>query len=296
MRGSTSITAAAVGAVLVLGAAGPARAGDALRPTVPSQGSGSEVTAPGKSTPDSQQAREKVASTEAVIRAMARGDRAAAAAANRAYTARWGGPGLHAAGSRAASPELAATAAAAPASRVLALTQYGQLKNYYCGPASGYMIIRYLHGGAFTSRYDKSSLSQAHLANLNHMKTDYRGLTSWGYKDFSRGVNRWRGTNWYVEVNAPSATLVKGVFTQSIGMNGMPFAADTVEYRGLAHYNKHPTDQTIGHWIVAYGYSSSGATGSWADPATSVWTGVMPKFSASTTGFAKYLQTNGITY
>jgi hypothetical protein len=186
--------------------------------------------------------------------------------------------------------------AAAPTSRTLGVSQVGQIRNYYCGPASGYMMIRYPNGAGYASRYDGTSLSQTGLANYNHMRTDYRGLTSWSYKDFSRGVNRWRGTSWYVEVDAPSASLLTSVFSQSIGYNGKPFSADTVEFVGGAHYNGHPANQTIGHWIVAYAYVSSGATGYWADPATTVWSTAKPTFSYTSSGFATYLQSNGIVY
>lgn len=184
-----------------------------------------------------------------------------------------------------------------PAAKTLALTQFGQATNYFCGPAAGYMVIRYLHGSSFASRHNGASLSQANLATDSHMRTAVTGSTDWGTGNWVRGVNRWRGSTWYVQVNAPSGSLLTSVATHSIRWNGMPFAADTVELQGGVHYNGHPVNRTIGHWIVAYGYSSSGATTSWADPATTVWSGVNPKFSYTTALFAsRFLWTNGIAY
>ncbi|GAA4362866.1 hypothetical protein GCM10023146_01620 [Nocardioides caricicola] len=52
----------------------------------------------------------------------------------------------------------------------------------------------------------------------------------------------------------------------------------------------------IGHWIAVYGYSGSGATSYFADPAT-YWSGVQPKFSYGTNSFVNtFVQANGITW
>jgi hypothetical protein len=169
-------------------------------------------------------------------------------------------------------------------------------RGYYCGPASGYEIIRYLHGAGYSSRFDGTVAGQSGLANANHMQTDKYKMTDWARADWTRGVNRWRGVNWYVQVHAPSASLLKAVAAQSIGGNGMPFSADTVEFANGAHYNGHPTSRTIGHWISAYAYTSSGATISWADSSTSVYSTASRYFSYSASSFATFLQSNGIAY
>ena len=51
-----------------------------------------------------------------------------------------------------------------PVDKILNFTQYAQTKGYYCGPATGYMIIRYLHGANYRSRKNNATLSQANLA------------------------------------------------------------------------------------------------------------------------------------
>jgi len=112
-----------------------------------------------------------------------------------------------------------------------------------------------------------------------------------------RGVNRWRGSNYYVQVDRPTAALMKSALRQSIGSNGMPLAADTVEEAEELHYNRHPAGKEIGHWILAYGYTNSGATVRFADPSTTVWTQASKTFSAATSTFTpKYLEYNGIAY
>lgn len=187
-------------------------------------------------------------------------------------------------------------AMAFPASKTLSLTHYGQSKGYYCGPATGMMMVKMIDG-AITSRYNGKSFSQVNLADGSHMATDANGATTWGSGRFVRGLNRWRGDSYYSQVDSPSADVLTGGLVYSLGLNSRPAAADTVEFGGGRHYNGHPVSKTIGHWITAYGYTDYGSTSKWADPATTVWTGVARTFTASTGAFAnQYLQTNGVVY
>lgn len=244
-----------------------------------------------------QQAKEKVAATLAWGAAMNAGDTVGAEKAVNAYTMKWGGPG--ATGSQPTSKNVAQSAIVTPlassTSVFLGVVQVGQETGYYCGPAAGYEIIRYLHGAGFTSRYDGSALSQAGLANANHMATDANQVTAWSTGRYVTGVNRWRGINYYVQVNAPSASLLTNVFTYSMDVNGMPFSGDTVEFKDGLHYNGHP-NRLIGHWITAYGYSSSGAVGYWADSSTTYFPDALAYFSYDTSSFSTFLQSNGIAY
>lgn len=74
-------------------------------------------------------------------------------------------------------------------------------------------------------------------------------------------------------------------------------AADTYEVAGGRHYNGHPGDREIGHWIAGYGYASSGATSYWADPSTSYYPNASKTFTAATDDFAyQYLWLNGVMY
>lgn len=186
--------------------------------------------------------------------------------------------------------------AAAVASKTLSLTHYSQNKNFYCGPATGRMLVK-ITNGSITSRWNGAAFSQGSFAGPAHMDTEDRGVTAWSTELFTRGVDRWRGTNWYQQVDSPSASLMTSVLTQSIGNNSMPVAADTVEFAGGVHYNGHPTNQTIGHWILGYGYTGSGSSVKFADPSTSVWAAASSTFTATTSSFTNnFLQSNGIAY
>ena len=48
------------------------------------------------------------------------------------------------------------------------------------------------------------------------MATDDNQVTAWATGRWVTGVNRWREVNWYVQVHAPSASLLTAVFTNSI--------------------------------------------------------------------------------
>jgi hypothetical protein len=183
-----------------------------------------------------------------------------------------------------------------PAQRTLTHTYYAQEKGYWCGPATGKMAVKII-AGSITSRYNGAAFAQSSVAGPAHMQTESAGATTWGSGNFVRGVNRWLGRSLYQQVDSPSASTVRSALRTSIGTNGDPVAADTVEFAGGLHYNGHPTNQTIGHWILAYAYEDSGATVKFLDPSTSVWSGVNSAFTANTDTFTgRYLQSNGIAY
>jgi hypothetical protein len=297
IRRGTWLTLAVLTSELAL--AVPASAQTLGQVTVPQPGvgnvTGGDVTPQGAAPAMTQQAKDKVASTLAWDAAVKAGNTAGAAKALNAYTAKWGGAGAGTQAKLMSLTQVDTVTVAAPVSRVLGVAQVGQHTGFFCGPASGYEIIRYLHGIGFTSRYDHSAPGQAGLANANHMGTSANHVTAWATGRYVTGVNRWRGVNDYVQVHAPSPVLLKSVFTSSIGLHRMPFAADTVEFAGGPHYNGHP-NRTIGHWITAYGYSSAGAVGLWADSSTTSFPSAHRTFSYNTSSFSGFLQSNGIAY
>lgn len=162
-----------------------------------------------------------------------------------------------------------------------------QSKDYYCGPAAGLMILRASYNKP--SRYDGSSPSQTALANNNHMQTDRYGVTAWARGQFGRGLNRWSGvSNWYVQLNKPSITQTRAGLIQATYMERKPLAANTVEMKGGNHYNNHPRNSTIGHWIIAYAYSSPNGLASyatWVDPIA----GFSAQWANSKTAFNEYI-------
>lgn len=195
------------------------------------------------------------------------------------------------------TPGMASTStAAAPDYQVLGVVQVGQQKSYWCGPASAYMMLR--HDYRLTSAYDGQSLSQTALAGSNYLQTEQRLATTFASGAMASGINRWRGSSFYVQVGHPSGVSVKSELFLDIGMYSMTLAADTVAIYNGPHYNNHPNNKDpIGHWIVGYGYSGSGTTSMWMDPSTSVWPNVSPAFQADTTSFTNtYLQSNGTVW
>jgi Peptidase_C39 like family len=187
-----------------------------------------------------------------------------------------------------------------PSERILAVTQRGQTENFYCGPASGMVAIDYLNVGP--SANDGSTLSQLHLANKNHMRTDQNGATHWYTRYWTWGVNQWihhHNTGFYSQHARATGFAVQG-FKKALRYDideFHPFGVSTVETSPEDTYNGHQygSHQLIGHWITAYGYSNSTGTVYFADPATTVWSTVAPYFhSPSTAFFPKYID-NGIS-
>jgi hypothetical protein len=184
-----------------------------------------------------------------------------------------------------------------PADAVLAMDQVAQANDHYCGPASGVMILRYLHAGR--SAANNATLDQASVAGPAHMQAD-DGATEWLSYRFRIGLNEWlRGhpKGYYTEMHNPSGQQFKNAVIYDV-LHNHPLGAGTVESANLIHYNGHPKAQLIGHWIVPHGYFNNGGKTRFADPATSPsvgWPNIAPKFTYDTTDFANtFLNNNGM--
>lgn len=218
------------------------------------------------------------------------------------YFATWGVTARDRAAADKAAQALRARArrraADRPVDKILGVPHFTQIKTYYCGPASGLMILTYLKEGR--SAYNKDALDQRRIANAAHMRTDINGKTGWSTGLFRIGLNRWRSgsdKHFYIDKSKPTPKFFRTALIADIGL-GMPFGADTVETNSIKHYNYHPrTGRPIGHWIVAIGYLKDGAQTRFADPASGMWPLVQPKFTVATKVFVnRYLQSNGITW
>ncbi|MCX6406110.1 MAG: C39 family peptidase [Propionibacteriales bacterium] len=190
-----------------------------------------------------------------------------------------------------------------PAARKLPFKHWGQKNGYFCGPAAGQMIAHaYLaaRNVSTASRATGAALSQDAMGNSSHMKTAANGKTSWGSGNFVKGLNAWLGADHYQQLNTPTGTQVRSAVLSNIGRKGMPVAADTVEMSGERHYNGHPVNQTLGHWIVFYGYHTNGDVLQIADPSSSIWGdryGTVPYFEWGTSSFtSQWLRHNGIAW
>lgn len=149
----------------------------------------------------------------------------------------------------------------------------GQPNNYYCGPTSGYMILRNV--GAWTSAWG-DGLNIWNVAIYMH--TDAYGYTSFQDRWFMRGMNNWLGWNCYTSVHTPSYETVRNAIMGSY-VNGYATALDEQERRGGPHFNGH-NNGTFAHIMVVDGYNQNddsvyicdpGAPTLWPSGSTHFW-------------------------
>lgn len=263
---------------------------------------GGDVNTRGDTVP-AQVARQSEAKQEmaAAYRAakIGRGSASAFEETAQAYTAMYGQiqPRRSSAQIVSRSSASAQLVEAAAADRVLSLEHYGQINDYFCGPGTGRMLLKYLQAG--TSAYNGASQDQEHIGGADHMRTEINQVTAWDSGLFRIGINRWReGTNlgYYTDKDDPNVAYFVNSLTFDVDY-GYPLAADTVEFAGGAHYNGHPQGLKIGHWIAAHGYYNNAASTRFADPSTTIWTGAQQHFTYDTSDFVtRFLNTNGITW
>ena len=141
----------------------------------------------------------------------------------------------------------------------------GQPNNYYCGPTSGYMVLRNV--GAWRS----ASGDELSIYNVaQYMHTDEYGYTSFQDRWFSRGMNAWLGSDVYTSVHTPSYETVRDAIMSSY-RNGYATVVDEQERRGGPHFNGH-NNGTFAHLMVVDGYDQSTDAVYIADPgAPTLW-------------------------
>lgn len=176
--------------------------------------------------------------------------------------------------------------AGVPDQKLLPTIHQAQAKSYWCGPATASMIVKYKGKGH----------TQTTMARVEYLQTEQNGATTWASGRMAVGLNNALDNSRYQQVQSPSGATLKGAMVDSV--NALyPVALDTVEFAGGQHYNGHPVDRTIGHWIVGRGYSNTGSTLQFMDPSTSNFPDAEPTFSYGTAGMAStYLQSNGIAW
>lgn len=141
----------------------------------------------------------------------------------------------------------------------------GQPNGYYCGPTSGFMILRNI--GAWTS----ASGTPLSISNVAwYMDTDAYGYTSFQDRWFMRGMNSWLGADIYTSVHTPSYETVRDAVMNSY-VNGYATVVDEQERRGGPHFNGH-SNGTFAHIMVVDGYDQSTDAVYIADPgAPTLW-------------------------
>ena len=192
-----------------------------------------------------------------------------------------------------------------PASKTIAMTHQGQINTTFCGPAAGLMILKSM--GISKSAKTQDALTQQVLANNDHMKTTKNGGTDWSPANFAAGLNAARGkTPQYGHVRPASVSSLSNYVKADIYQN-MPLGANLQENANTGVYNQHPkpaAGKQRGHWVALYGYSSSGATLSFDDPAGanvavmgSAWKDAAAKFSMTATKTYTYMVApHGLAY
>jgi hypothetical protein len=163
------------------------------------------------------------------------------------------------------------------------------------------VIADYVNAGP--SAYNGASLTQAHMAGPDHMRTDINGSTPWTSKLFRTGLDRWlSGSNkdplkiigsqaHPLTVNKFKYALIRDIESYR------PFGVSTLEQVGQTtpRYNGHPEGDAIGHWITARGYGDYLNRSYFDDPATTVWANVAPRFDRDTAYFTNtFVQPHGI--
>jgi hypothetical protein len=175
--------------------------------------------------------------------------------------------------------------------RSLTLTHSSRSNGYYCAPASTAMVIR-VSGGSETSRYNSGhKMSQTRLASSTYLATSSSQGTSMHRVPIT--LQRWMGLSTDVYAG-PTATKLKNLTAGAIGVLGHGVEYGTHETAGAKHYNNHPANRGIDHYIAGFGYSSNGSNVKWADPATSIWSGLATKGNMSASTMAGFVSRFGI--
>jgi hypothetical protein len=148
----------------------------------------------------------------------------------------------------------------------ISMTHESQTTTYYCGPASGLMILK--SQGVTKSKKTGESLTQKVLANAKHMNTETGRQTSWSPPAFANGLNAARGGSYYVHYRPGSAAALQSAVFWSLGEKYLAAGINLQETTKSGTYNYHPVPGgTRGHWLAIYGHSGSGATVKMHDPA-----------------------------
>ncbi|WP_099332143.1 cell wall-binding repeat-containing protein [Actinomyces minihominis] len=173
------------------------------------------------------------------------------------------------------------------------MSHRNQINGYYCGPATGEMILSRL---GYPRSPSGLALNQQNLAKDAYLMTNRYGRTAWVAQAMSRGLNQWMGKNSYVQHAAPSSTIFRSVVTKSFTTTGRPVVVDTQEWSGGVHYNGHPANSTFSHLMPVEGYNPATDTLIALDPASHFYAASQPSFKYKLGAFTGFLQSFGIYY
>lgn len=174
------------------------------------------------------------------------------------------------------------------------MSHAAQQTNYWCGPATVYMVLQRL---GYTRSTTGLGLSQANLASNAYLQTNRYGKTSWALNNLVTGVSAWTGNKVkYTRQGAPSAAQLRTRISDSVTKTGRPIILDAQEYAGGSHYNNHPVYSEFSHLMPVQSYNPGTDTMTVLDPASHFYAASRNVFSHKVGTFAPYLRAYGLYY
>lgn len=169
-----------------------------------------------------------------------------------------------------------------------------QENGYYCGPATGEMILR-MKGYSVSS--SGKALSQSNLARPEFMATDKYKRTSFADGKVKVSVQAWTGNKFtYKQTQSPSVEQFQDAITRSFTVTGWPVVVDTQEWAWRAHYNGHPAYSEFSHLMPVEGYNPKTGKIILLDPASFYYAGSSRAFEYNLGAFQQFLSPYGIYY
>lgn len=153
--------------------------------------------------------------------------------------------------------------------------QYGQVTNYFCGPATVSAMSATVPG---TSPYNLSQWDVATYMGTTTGGTSSGGMVNGlnhyvGVPDFGRNFYGYVAMA-YIPTAAQRATFLQNL--QADVAVDSPVAGGGWEVPGYEHLVGHPVNQEIKHWFEIGGWNTTTSKIWYADPATTVWSSVPP--------------------
>ena len=187
---------------------------------------------------------------------------------------------LHSTRTQTRPSSCAATSATAsavrPATAIARLVQYGQIKNWYCGPATVAEMSATVPGPSPVG-LDQNALA-SYMGTTQSAGTTYTGLVNGlnhyvGVPDFGRNYYEFIWVS-DIPTSAQRSAFMSDLQTD-VSQNS-PIAGNGWEVPGGPHLTGHPANEEIFHIFEIGGYNGSQVY--YADSATTVWSSV-PAYS-----------------
>ena len=169
----------------------------------------------------------------------------------------------------------------------------GQQTNYWCGPASAYMVLKRL---GFSKSVQGHNLTQANLASNTYLETERNGRTLWPGNYMGQGIQRWTGRALYSQESSPNTTTLRNRIVNSFLKTGRPIMVHQTITPDLPIINNQRSRDTT-HVLVVNSYNPQTDTVTLLDPAAGVvWPNAARSFTIKVGDLTKYLSALGLYY